>query len=127
LLPGRSFYPSYLLRGPHDNPKPEDARKENFSIAFSIIMDLAWMGFFYLNAFVLIPKFVYQKNSGFTVFPGADSELGYFPGMVNLFGFANPDFRLRQFFFFNFFIFIFFLATSTAYQLIKDRMEMTNA
>jgi len=52
----------YLLRGPHENARPEDARKEKFSAIFSIIMDLGWMGFFYLNAFVLIPKLVYRKK-----------------------------------------------------------------
>ena len=115
----------YLLRGPHDNPRPEDARKENFSIVFSIIMDLAWMGFFYLNAFVLIPKLVYQKKFWlYSFFLVLILSWVIFQGWSIYSAFANPDFKLRQFFFFNFFIFIFFLATSTAYQLIKDRMEM---
>jgi sensor histidine kinase YesM len=115
----------YLLRGPLDNPRPEDARKENFSIVFSIIMDLAWMGFFYLNAFVLIPKLVYQKKFWlYSFFLVLILSWVIFQGWSIYSAFGNPDFRLRQFFFFNFFIFIFFLATSTAYQLIKDRMAM---
>jgi len=115
----------YLLRGPNNNPKPIEHRNENFDILFPTIMDLTWMGFFYLNAFVLIPKLVYQRKfwlfalSLVLIFSWIVAEGWMLYSML-----GNPDFRFRQFVFFNFFIFLFFIATSTAYQLIKDRMEM---
>jgi len=115
----------YLLRGPHENTRPEDARKEKFSAIFSIIMDLGWMGFFYLNAFVLIPKLVYRKKFWlYTFFLALVFAWVLLQGWAIYTAFGNPDFKLRQFLIFNFFIYLFFLATSTAYQLIKDRMEM---
>ena len=116
----------YLLRGPGNNQRaPVEPRKETFNTFFPIIMDLTWAGFFYLNAFVLIPRFIYQKK--YLLYA---SFLVFFLGWIMVQGWLlysfldNPDFQLRGFFFFNFFIFLFFLASSTAYQLIKDRIDM---
>lgn len=54
----------FLLHPSSDDNKAHHSSEDNDanSIIKYILTDLLWIGFFYLNAFVLIPQFIYKKK-----------------------------------------------------------------
>jgi len=89
-----------------------------------IINDLIYIGFFYLNAGLLVPKVIHQRK--YKQFAAAIVAcfiaLLVLTWLVFFKLVAAPDFNLPGHILFNFFFFLFFLASSTAYCLIKDRI-----
>ncbi|MFM9911559.1 MAG: sensor histidine kinase [Chitinophagaceae bacterium] len=92
---------------------------------FYIVNNSLWIGFFYLNALLLIPLLLYKKN--YTAF--GLSHLMLFAiflvtGWLNRIWLTNQHIiNWRVHFLFTFFIFLFLLAASTAYQMSRDRMK----
>ena len=89
-----------------------------------IINDLIYIGFFYLNAGLLVPKVIHQRK--YKQFAAAIMAcfiaLLVLTWLVFFKLVAAPDFNLPGHILFNFFFFLFFFASSTAYCLIKDRI-----
>jgi sensor histidine kinase YesM len=100
-------------------------RHKDAFIALFIIINVLWIGLFYLNAYVLIPQFIYRRK----VLMYIVALMGYIGFMlvvdVSFFMLFIPDasFSVYNFFVFNFFPLLFILLGSTAYRLIIDRIE----
>lgn len=116
----------YLLRPSYNNDQPQPhSSRGNDSFYFSTIMNLSWVALFYFNAFFLIPRFVYKKRYWiyglvlFLIFCWLIVQTKI------LFGLFIPaaNYNIRMHLLFTFFIFLFILASSTAYQMIRDRMK----
>lgn len=116
----------YLLHPEYNN----DLHKQNTPsgsapIYFSTIMNLSWIALFYFNGLFLIPRLVYKKK-----------YLVYTLALLAIFGWMlaqtviltdlftkRVHHNFRNYFLLTLFIFLFMLAASTAYQLIRDRMK----
>lgn len=119
----------YLLRPSYnENEPPHDKHAANTTFTFLIqrVMDLIWVFYFYLNAFVLIPRFVYKKKH----WPYIISQLLIFALITsiatlafNLFIHPERNVNFRQHTIFSLMIYLFMLASSTAYRLIRDKMK----
>ncbi|MBS1918184.1 MAG: histidine kinase [Bacteroidetes bacterium] len=117
----------YLLRtvSDHDHhPQHDKDDKSNAGTYVSIFMNLAWVALFYLNAFVLIPRLIYKKR--YLQFTGLHVLLMLcaileFSILMKIF-FSDLGFDLKPALF-NFFIYLFIAALSTAYKLISDKIN----
>lgn len=94
-------------------------------IFFYILKCLFWIAFFYINAYVLFPKFIYKRaytkylfSLIVLMFGGVIIELVYFAVTQSV-----HVFKIRGFLLFNTFPFIFILACSTAYKMVVDKAE----
>lgn len=119
------LFPALIEKSVHDT-KPEPVVDKSWFTYLSIFSDLLWVAFFYLNAYVLIPKLAYKKRfiayGTILLF-----ILGFFIGLhwaFSAFIVHQPAFNPRILF--NLFPFAFILACSTAYRSIQDRMEAEN-
>ncbi|HZI52538.1 MAG TPA: histidine kinase, partial [Chitinophagaceae bacterium] len=103
--------------------RPPEEQHSTLSFIRYILNDLIYIGFFYLNAIVLIPRFIYRRR--YREYAGLLA--GVFPVLLLITWlvffklFDMPRFNLSGHILFNFFFFLFFLAASTAYRMIKDR------
>lgn len=121
------FMIPYLLQPSFEGTQPH-ALKQPESLLFILFYTakfLFWIILFYLNAYVLVPKFLYRRKQvayGFSLLAVLASlslmELFYF-------SLAGVPTRLRVdgFLVFNLFPFLFTLVCSTAYQMYLDRKE----
>ena len=86
------------------------------------------MSFFYVNAYVLIPKFIYRKKYWQFFIMQLFAWAGIFVLDYLIFSFfppsADAEYHLQAFFISNLFPYMFFLACSTALQMINDRVRM---
>lgn len=121
----------YLLRpsfnAAHEAPKTPES--ENIKFIISRINDLFLVGFFYLNAFVLFPEFIYRKKYlHYIVSLVLSFSVLLLQGWVVRKAMPLPEegFTFQKLFFFNFFIFLFILACSIAYRTIKDKIAADN-
>jgi len=115
----------YLLRTPeNEKPPSRETHNDDAGYYFSLIMNCTWIMLFYFNAFILIPRFIYKKKYWqFTV-----THLGTFTIVLALVYtlitvFFKPNHYNSRTAFFNFLIYLFIFAMSTAYQLIKDKVN----
>lgn len=121
----------YLLRPSYNPNQPIQKEPGDPTIKFIIdrIYNLLLIGFFYLNAQLLIPKFFYKKNYLLYIL-SLLFYFGFFVGCsyVLILNFSNPDqfFSFRKHLFFSTFIFIFILACSIAYKTIRDKTIADN-
>ena len=114
-----------LLAPPNRAAETEASGGSSDFILFSrFIMQLSWIGIFYLNFYVLIPRFEYKKKHLlFSI-----SLLIVLVWMIAqswfLFGIwvDNSHFHPLRNIIINFLIYLFILASSTAYRLINDRI-----
>lgn len=116
----------YLLRPSYNNERPQNlAKNSDGNFYFSLVMDLSWIALFYFNALFLIPRLIYKKR--YWLFGLA---------LMVIFGwlitqtwilfqlFMNQGhYNIRMHLLFTFFIFLFILASSTAFQMIRDKMS----
>ena len=114
----------YLLRPLHNpnDAKPEEALNANMVFIISRINDALLVGFFYLNAFVLIIQFLYKRK----YFVYAISVIVSFGLYVVLMwalwlNLARPNFSFQTHLLVSIFIFLFILACSIAYKTIGDK------
>ena len=112
----------FFLR-PSMNNRPPEEQHSTLSFIRYILNDLIYIGFFYLNAIVLIPRFIYRRR--YREYAGllavAFPVLLLITWLVFFKLFDMPRFNLSGHILFNFFFFLFFLAGSTAYRMIRDR------
>jgi two-component system, LytTR family, sensor kinase len=116
----------YLLSSPGNEkqPAPKQAEGHDASFYFGWIMNLSWVAFFYFNAYVLIPRFVYKKKYLFFTL----AQLATFSWLLlqvfllSRLLFSNSHFNSRSILF-NLLIYLFIFALSTAYQLISDKVN----
>jgi two-component system LytT family sensor kinase len=114
----------YLLR-----PSLNDSRHVNqdsapFMVHLRYVLNnLIYIGFFYLNAGLLIPQFIYKrKYKEYTTISVISFLTILFVTWLILFVLLGQGrFNLRGHILFNFFFFLFIMAGSTAYRMIKDR------
>ena len=116
----------FLLR-PYINDTRSHSQEQQSAIGVLryIINNLIYIGFFYLNSSWLVPRFIYRRKYK----QYAAAIITCFIAVLLLAWlvffqlFKTPDFNLPGHVLFNFFLFLFFLAGSTAYCLIKDRIH----
>jgi two-component system LytT family sensor kinase len=122
----------YLLRPSYDpNEHKHAAPAANASINFLITRttDLMLIGFFYLNAGVLIVQFFYKRKYllylvmvllCFAAFSGLSFA------MAKTFQYTGRQFTYRMHLPFSIFVFLFILACSIAYKTIRDKIVADN-
>jgi two-component system, LytTR family, sensor kinase len=121
----------YLLRPSYNPNEPRHGQPVNETASFitSRFNDLMLIGFFYLNAGILIVQLFYRKKyfwyviaviACFTVF----AFLSF--NMVKTFVFTDASFSFRKHLPFCVFVFLFILACSIAYKTIKDNIVFKN-
>jgi two-component system, LytTR family, sensor kinase len=115
----------YLLNTSDSEKKPihKEVGSPRNGFYFGVIMDFSWIAFFYLNALVLIPRFVYKKRYlQYSVLQllALGSLLLEAALLLNLF--FGGNFFTARLMLFNFFIYLFMFALSSAYQLIHDKV-----
>lgn len=115
----------FLLRPSYGNQPANRPNNESGITYFYVFNNLLWVGLFYLNALLLIPQLLYKKKYPAFAFTLILLFLAYFIiGWLNRIWLTNdPFFNWRSHILFTFFIFLFMLASSTAYQMSRDRMK----
>lgn len=118
------FSMPFLLRPASEN-RPVNRSSESGLSAFYIVNNLFWVGLFYFNALVMIPRVLYVRKLWvfviahillFSVFIGI--------GWMNSNLLTDPkNLNIRIHLLLTFFIYLFMFAVSTAYRLIGDRLE----
>jgi sensor histidine kinase YesM len=114
----------YLLRPSLNNSRSPAQNSEPALVHLRYALNnLIYVGFFYLNAGWLIPQFIYKrKYKQYAAIVFACFITILFITWLTLFLLlGQPTFNLRGHILFNFFFFLFILAGSTAYRMIKDR------
>jgi sensor histidine kinase YesM len=121
------FWLPFLLFTGYHNDKAHPQQKQNPVTLFYIAKFIMWVSFFYLNAYVLIPKFIYKKRYWQFFAMQLLVCLGIFGYDYTLFfsipPFPNPEYHIQAFLINNLFPYLFFLACSTAFQMVNDRIE----
>lgn len=115
----------FLLRPSMNSKEHSDEAQSATALLRYVINDLIYVGFFYLNATWLVPRFIYRRK--YKEYAGAVitcfAALLLVTWLVFFQLFKSANFNLPGHILFNFFLFLFFLAGSTAYCLIKDRIQ----
>jgi two-component system, LytTR family, sensor kinase len=114
----------YLLRSP-ENEKPQaSSAAKGAGSYFSWIMNFSWVAVFYFNAYVLIPRFIYKKKYGQFTVAHAVTFVCVLLEIYLLFTLLFKPFLYNsRMVFFNFLIYLFIFALSTAFQLIGDKVK----
>ncbi len=118
--------PTLLRPAYREEPVHKEILSPSLSFLLSSLMNITWMGFFYFNALFLIPRLTYKKKYwqyglalfGLLAWIFVQSSL-----IFQVFMKPGEHFDVRRPILFNFFIFLFFLASSTAYTLIHDKLK----
>lgn len=120
-----------LLRPAYNLEEPARPQAVSPSVAFLLlrVMDLTWMGFFYLNAMLLMPGLTYKRK--YWQYAGVQIIVLTWILIQATFFFKllirpGEHFDIRRPILFNFFIYLFILAFSTAYTLIRDKIKADN-
>src|SRR5258705_1616644 len=109
----------FLLRPSMNNTRPATEEQHTATIILSYILnDLIYISFFYLNANLFIPKFIYRrKYKEYALAITLSFILLLFLTWLLIFGIMDRQgFNLSGHILFNFFFFLFFFAGSTAYK-----------
>jgi LytS/YehU family sensor histidine kinase len=118
----------FLLRRQDGNDKPNGS-KEEVTLLFAainyILSNLIWIGFFYLNTYLIVPRFIYKNKYWQYVVSIAVCFVIILLLQASVFlYFRNPPhFSISNHILFNLFIFLFFLASSIAFRLISDKSK----
>lgn len=111
----------FLIRTSNEQHKP--GPEEGF-LYFYIATRFLWIGFFYLNAHFLFPKFVNKRK--FWIYIFFQILILFFLSVLsnlcfNLFV-KDAPYDVVSFFVFNTFTYFFILAASTAYRMVLDKI-----
>ena len=116
----------YLLRPSlNENRQPNQNNEPALVHLRYVLNNLIYIGFFYLNSKLLIPQFIYtRKYKQYTVILIISFTIILFVTLLSLFSLQGlSKFNFNGHILFNFFFFLFILAGSTAYSMIKDRVR----
>jgi two-component system LytT family sensor kinase len=121
----------YLLRPQNNSGQPAHPEPQNPTTNFIIsrTSDVMLIGFFYLNALLLIPALFYKKKYALYTLTIIGSFAAYvvFFWIVRIsFTDLDKSFDFRKHLFFCTFIFLFILACSIAYKTIRDKVIADN-
>jgi sensor histidine kinase YesM len=117
----------FLLRRSY-NDRPDTSKEELGAlqaILAYVVSNAVWICFFYLNAILLIPRFL-NKNKYWQYILSLLVVFAFILLMEGLFYvyFRKPaHFEIRPHILFNLFVFLFFLASSIAYRFISDKSK----
>lgn len=120
--------PKLLIPSYDGHEKSKDLPKAFSDSIFIFAINFTWIILFYLNSLVFIPKTVYRKR--YWVY-GLINILAYFSIIIEIwfiFSFFgnSAHFNWRMHLVYTFFVFLFIQASSTAYQMIRDRIKADN-
>lgn len=116
----------YLLRPSYNNnPHPEQHHNSTFDIIY-LISCLCWIVIFYVNAYVLIPRYIFRKKySAYIAFQLLILAVLF---LGNWFVFQllleSHSFSWRGFLLFNTFPYLFIITASTAYQMLRYNLQV---
>lgn len=114
----------FLLRSYDEHRPPPGKGAHSSPELHYIISNLFWIGFFYLNAQLLIPRLVYKRR--FWFYGAALLSIYSIWLVVGRFIFyllRNPEtFHWKSHILITFFMFLFFFACSTAYRTFRDKI-----
>lgn len=112
----------FILR-PNYGDNSHKQKEDIGGIIGYLVNDAIYVSFFYFNALFLIPAFIYKRkyNQYSVIVVVCFAAVLLVTGFIFFSVLAQPRFNIRGHFLFNFFFFLFFLAGSTAYRMIKDR------
>jgi len=117
----------FLLRPSYENNAAHrEQHNDDFnSLLKYILNDLLWISFFYLNAYVLIPRFIYKKKYWEYSLLQIAIIIALIASDWILFEIfiKGRTFQLRPAILFAIFPYLFILAASTAFQMIRDKMK----
>jgi len=114
----------FLLNPSHDDESRRPQRNGPQNMLAYIIGNCLWVTLFYLNAYVLVPRFLDKKKFlGYLAAITVVFGFYIFLGWVNFILLRNEPFNIRIHIFLSFFIYLFMIATSTAYKMIGDRIK----
>jgi len=108
-----------------DKPQPKEEADAVYSVLNYILGNAVWIAFFYFNAFLLVPRFI-SKNKYWQYILSiliCFSVIATLEGLIFTTLRKPEHFSVRGHILFNFFIFLFFLASSIAYRLIIDKSQ----
>jgi two-component system LytT family sensor kinase len=114
--------PSYENTGSH--PEQHNRNDANSLIKY-FLTDLLWISFFYLNAYGLIPRLIYRKK----FWEYALAQIAIFITLIICDWILFEQFlkgrvyQLKPAILFVIFPYLFVLAASTAFQMIRDKMK----
>ena len=114
----------YLLRSPENEKPSNPAHASDHGFYFSWIMNFSWVSLFYFNTYILIPRYIYKKKywqfaaAHFITFTCVLLEVYLLFSLL-----FNPAHYDTRAIFFNLLIYLFIFALSTAYQLIKEKIN----
>jgi len=117
----------FIVRPSYQNNKPNSPEPAQalFFIHY-ILQDIIYILFFYLNAYFFIPMLIYKKKHWLygTCLLSSFAIILLLTALSH-YSFIGADrFNIRGHLLFNFFFFLFMVAASTAYQLVRDRMML---
>jgi two-component system LytT family sensor kinase len=112
----------------NDKPHPHESPSKSFEFANIFIGNvLVWISLFYINAYILVPKFIYKKKYHLyflsqlaviaVIFVIDRTIFWFFPP------FADSKYSFLGFTVSHIFTYLFILATSMAFQMIQDRIS----
>jgi two-component system, LytTR family, sensor kinase len=114
----------YLLRPSLNGGRPPNQSPEPALVHLRYVLNnLIYVGFFYLNAGWLIPQFIYQRKykQFAAIILASFVIISFTTWLISFLLLGQRTFNLSGHILFNFFFFLFILAGSTAYRMIKDR------
>lgn len=122
----------YLLRHSYDNLRPGRHQPPPFNVFF-LLVDIIWMGLFYLNTEILVPLLIHKRKTAVYIL----SQVGalFVIMLLHWFLFMQlmPDekheprqFSVLAFLDFNIVLFILDTAASLAYRTIADKFKEEN-
>jgi len=114
----------YLLRPSLNEGRPAGREPEPALVHLRYaINNIIYVGFFYLNAGWLISQFIYRRKykQWAAVIIFSFITILFITWLTLFLILGQPKFNFRGHILFNFFFFLFILAGSTAYRMIKDR------
>src|SRR5688572_4862282 len=114
----------YLLRPSLNEGRMQRPEPPLMHLRYAI-NNLIYVGFFYLNALWLIPHFIYKRKykqwAAIIIVCFLSILFITWLTLFLLMEQGQSTFNVRGHILFNFFFFLFFLTSSTAYRMIKDR------
>jgi sensor histidine kinase YesM len=115
----------YFLRPSFDSPRELIEQNKEPLNYIMLISRIIWVGLFYFNANIILPRTVYKKR--FWTYVAAVLAIfcvlflidwGLFQILI-----TGLSYNIKNFFSFNFFPILFIIACSTAYKMVNDRVK----